>query len=264
MRQRALLGLAQVLQQRTGGGDRQRLIAQAKAAQVAGVELLAQQALGGIQIKMPVGATGDAAAEPALRIKREFFGQQQLGRLQALQLAAERLFAVELLHAEATAGQVQPGQGIAASGKVQRGQQIVAALVHQRLVGDGAGGDDAHHLALDRALAGGRVADLFADRHRLAEFDQLGQIALGSVIGHARHRDGIAAGLAALGQGDVQQARGLDGIVIKQLVEIPHAIEHQAMRVLGLDAQELLHHRGVFDLLIHGAVVLIRGGWRAV
>jgi hypothetical protein len=34
-------------------------------------------------------------------------------------------------------------------------------------------------------------------------------------------------------------------VVKEQLVEIAHPIEHQRMRMLGFDAQVLLHHRGV-------------------
>ena len=41
-------------------------------------------------------------------------------------------------------------------------------------------------------LRGGGVADLFADRDRLAQLDQLGQILLGGVVGHARHLDRAA------------------------------------------------------------------------
>ena len=35
------------------------------------------------------------------------------------------------------------------------------------------------------------------------------------------------------------------GVVVEQLVEIPHPVEHQDVGVLALDAQVLLHHRGV-------------------
>jgi hypothetical protein len=34
------------------------------------------------------------------------------------------------------------------------------------------------------------------------------------------------------------------GVIVKQLVEVPHAIEQQYVRMLGFDPQILLHHRG--------------------
>jgi glycosyltransferase involved in cell wall biosynthesis len=56
------------------------------------------------------------------------------------------------------------------------------------------------------------------------------------VEGHAGHRDRLAGRLAALGQGDVEQRGGTPRVVVEQLVEVAHAIEHQPIRVLGLDA----------------------------
>jgi predicted transcriptional regulator len=44
---------------------------------------------------------------------------------------------------------------------------------------------------------------------------------------------------------DVEQCRGAARIVKEHLVEIAHAIEQQHIGVLRLDAQVLLHHRGV-------------------
>jgi hypothetical protein len=128
---------------------------------------------------------------------------------------------------------------------MQGGDQVVSPVLEQGLVGDRARGDDAHHLAFHWPLAGGGIADLFADRDRLAQAHQAGEIAFGGVVGHAGHRDRPAGGFAAGGEGDVEQFGGAPGVVVEQLVEIPHAIEQQDVRVLGLDGQVLLHHRRV-------------------
>ena len=69
--------------------------------------------------------------------------------------------------------------------------------------------------------------------------------------GHPGHHHGLACGLTTHGQRDVDQAVGLARIIEEQLVKIPHAVEHQGVRVLGLDAQVLLHHGGV-GAEIHG------------
>jgi hypothetical protein len=94
--------------------------------------------------------------------------------------------------------------------------------------------DHAHHLALDRAFAGGRIADLFADRARFADLDQLGQIAFQRVERHAAHLDRLTARRAARRQRDAEQARRLFRVLEEQLVEIAHAVEHQHVRVLAL------------------------------
>src|SRR5215510_3488598 len=63
--------------------------------------------------------------------------------------------------------------------------------------------------------------------------------------GHTRHPDRGARGSAARREREVEQARGLLRVVVEQLVEVTHAIEEQQVRVLGLETQVLLHHRGV-------------------
>ena len=128
---------------------------------------------------------------------------------------------------------------------MQRDQQVVAAFIQQRLVGQGAGGDDASHLPLHWPFAGSGIAYLFADRHRQTEFHQLGQIVFHRMKGDARHWNRLARRLAARGEGDIKQFGGANGVVIEHLVEIAHPVEQQNAGMLGLDAQVLLHHRGV-------------------
>jgi hypothetical protein len=65
------------------------------------------------------------------------------------------------------------------------------------------------------------------------------------VVGNAGHRDRLAGRLAARGQRDVEQARRLLGILVEQLVEIPHAEKQQLVGVRRLGAQPLLHYGGV-------------------
>ena len=171
-------------------------------------------------------------------------GHQQLGRTQAFELGrqhGQRRFQ----QPEVAAGEVEPGQprALALDGDGQ--QQAVAAVVEQVGVGQRARRDDARHGAFDRALRGRRIADLFADGDRFAELDQLGEVLLNGVEGHAGHRDRLAGRLAALGQGDVEQARGLFGILEEQLVEVAHPVEQQQVGVLALQRQILLHDRRV-------------------
>jgi hypothetical protein len=68
---------------------------------------------------------------------------------------------------------------------------------------------------------------------------------------HARHRNRLTGGLTARRQRDVEQARGALRVVVEQLVEIAHAIEQQHVRVLRLEAQVLLHHRGMLGGRCH-------------
>ena len=139
--------------------------------------------------------------------------------------------------------EVQPGDsGTLANGNV-RGEKAVALGVEQIGVGERAGRDDARHLALDRTLAGGRVADLLDDHHRFALPHELREVRLERVIGNARHRNRRPGRLSAGGQRDVEQARRAFGVDVEQLVEVAHPVEQQLVRMLCLDAKILLHHR---------------------
>ena len=82
---------------------------------------------------------------------------------------------------------------------------------------------------------------------------------------HPGHLDRRAARTAAGGQRDVEQPCRALGILEEQLVEIPHPIKQQQLRVLRLQTQVLLHHGRV---LLEGLGVDRGGrghvsGWRA-
>ncbi|CRD98738.1 Uncharacterised protein [Bordetella pertussis] len=146
---------------------------------------------------------------------------------------------------EGAAGQVEPGQAgarFALARDADRRQRAVGLGRQQGFVGQGAGRDDAHDAALDRPLGGGGIADLLADGDRFAQCDQARQVLLHGVHGNARHRDRRAVRVAALGQREVEQARGAFGVFIEHLVEVAHAVEQQQRPGLGFEAQVLLHH----------------------
>nr|UOZ97320.1 hypothetical protein NCPCFENI_01238 [Cupriavidus sp.] len=79
----------------------------------------------------------------------------------------------------------------------------------------------------------------------MARLNEPRQIALGRGNGYACHYHRGTSALSALGQRNAENARGLLSVFIKELVEVAHAIEQQRIGMLRLDAQVLLHHRGV-------------------
>ncbi len=263
------LGIFDVLHQAASGAQGGLALVYAKSHQILGAELLAEQLAGGAQLKLPLRAAAQAAATLDMVQEFERFGIEQLGRIGALQLRQQGLFFLELIDEEAAGADVHGAIAEAAAIVVDGGDQVVLPLAEQRLVGDGARGDDANDLALHRPLAGGGIPHLFADGGRFAELHQLGQIALDGVIGHPRHRNGAARRLAAFGEGDVEQLGGLAGIVIEQLVEVAHPVEQQDLRVLGLEAKVLLHHGrvgaqiGAAGLVLCGHVLFQKGPLRA-
>ncbi len=247
MTQRLALRAGRIVQQRAGRAECCAQRAAAERIETGDAQLLAQATRAGILVEVPLGQAGARA-----RVRRQFdaIGVQQLGGADALQLPRQ-LCRLAFHQPQFAAGEVEPGQpGLADAAPhrllVHRHQEGIGLVRQQRCVGQRAGSDDPDHLALDRALAGGRIADLLADRHRLAQLDQLGQILVDRMEGDAGHADRHAVGAAARGQRDVEQPRGLLGVVVEQLVEIAHPVEEQGVRMVGLDAQILLHHRRVF------------------
>ncbi len=244
VRQRRLLRLADVGQQRARRGDTQGLVGAAKAREIARAELLGERSRRRFHIEMPgcTQAPGPFLAGAGARGWRQrAIRRQDFRGPQALEFRIERGRVVQFHDAEAACGQIEPREPETAVGAADAGEHIVAAFIQQRLVGDGAGGDDAHHLALHRALGLSRLAALFANRDRLSLADQLREIGVERDGGHAGHGDGRSGGGAALGQRDVQELRGAARIVEEHLVKIAHAIKQQHVGVLRLDAQVLLH-----------------------
>ena len=193
-------------------------------------------------VEMPVRLAGEGGFRREVGL--EAVRQDDFGRTNAFD-ACRQLFRCHFAYAEFTAGQVEPSQSRILAGRGQCQQQCIALVVEQRCVRQRAGRDDARDGALDRPLAGGRVTDLFADHHRLAEFDEAREVLLDGVVGHAGHLDRYPGALAARGQGDVEQSGGLFGVFVEQLVEIAHAIKKQRIFMLLFQLDVLLHHRGV-------------------
>jgi len=81
----------------------------------------------------------------------------------------------------------------------------------QRLLGQRAGCDQAHDVALERPLGTARlglsrVFELLDNGDPKAAPDQAGEVQLGLRDRHAAHGDGLALVLAAMGQRDVERA----------------------------------------------------------
>ena len=246
MRQSLFLGFLDIAEQRASGADGPGLVVDAESGQVVETEELQQLAATAVGIEQPRRTSTQAIVFEYGRRPAVLVRHQHLGRLQARQFGFQGIVAVDFVDQETTAGQISPGQSVALLVARQRKQQRVATFVEQGFVGDRARRDDAHHLAFDQAFRQRRIADLLADRHRFPERDQTRQIAFVGMHRHASHRDRLARGVAALGQGDVEQPRRLARVVVEQFVEIAHPEEHQHVRMLRLGGEELAHQGCVF------------------
>ena len=239
------LGLFGVGQQAAGSADGQGQVFAAEAFQVLGGKLLAETFQRRITLEIPRRTTTYATAFLRRQVLWPVIRNQQLNRIHPLQFCQQVFPAFDLKHGEVAAGDIKHRQTEQTLVAQYRCNQVIAAFIEQRLVADCPRRDDPYDLALHRAFAGGRVADLLANHHRLAELDQFRQVTFRRVVRNPTHRNRLTRRLPARGQGDVQQLGGFLRIFVEDLVEIAHAIEHQLIRVLILQAPVLLHHRSV-------------------
>jgi hypothetical protein len=171
-------------------------------------------------------------------------GQQQLGRLDALQ-RCRGIGVRDIGQRDVPGREVQPRDSGAIAVGDDGCERRIAPGIEQSNVSKRTGGHDARDLALDQPLARRGVADLVDDHRALPAVQQAHQMLLERVIGHAGHRDRRAGRLAASRQRDVEQPRGALGVGVEQLVEIAHPVEQQPVRMLVLEPQVLLHHWSV-------------------
>ena len=70
-------------------------------------------------------------------------------------------------------------------------------------------------------------------------------------MGEARHLVTLGpSAVVAVGEGDAQDLGGCNGIFAVGLVEVSATEEHHGIRVLRLQIEELLHHRGQFPVFL--------------
>ena len=124
-------------------------------------------------------------------------------------------------------------------------------------VGGGAGRDDAGDFAPNQFLAGRRFFDLIADGNAISAPDQARDVAFGRMIGHAAHGYSGAFLFVAGGEGDFQFARGEDGVIEEELVEIAQAEHEQGAGNLLFDGVVLPHQRRGCRFGVHGETSIV-------
>ena len=120
----------------------------------------------------------------------------------------------------------------------------MVTLGERRVLGQRAGGDDAHDRAVDDARRVPRILHLVADHDLLAHADQPVDVGLGAARRHAGHRHGFFA-LVARREREPEEPRCLLGVLEEELEEVSHPEEEEAVRMLLPGRPVLLHDRGV-------------------
>ncbi|OPZ91350.1 MAG: hypothetical protein BWY73_01117 [candidate division TA06 bacterium ADurb.Bin417] len=258
MAQLTAVQAAQVFHQGPAGGQGQRPFLQAESGQAGDPEVFLERPAVQFRIESPVfqRAQGQFPAPEGRLFQELAAGRFGAGRKEALVNRESgdrfgrpgRVF--ELVGLDGAAGGLDEGQAESLPGRVEAEQ---AAVLRAAFVNEGAGGDHPHHLPLYQAARLGRVLGLFADGHLEAGLDQATQVAFERVVGQTAHRDPTRTAGVPRGKHQVQDRRGLSGVLVEHLVEIAQPEEKQAVRVLALQFPVLPEHRRkvVHDLLLY-------------
>jgi len=213
-------------------------------------ELLDEPLFGASSVELPgvehAHREGELALQDFNPRMRFVAGQQDFPRGYPKQFLTESLFRIQLHHPEVSGRNVEIGEpeSFATIGPRNGGQVI--GLIGEEVLAfqDQTRRDHPGHLAANKTLGLPGIFHLVADGHLPAGSHQLGDIALGGMVGHPAHGNRVFRLLVARGERDFEDAGGSDRILQEQLVEIPHAIEQQGVRIPCLDFQVLLHHGG--------------------
>ena len=183
-----------------------------------------------------------------------------LGRLQLQQLLVQGAAPFPLGDPELAGAHIGHRQPPTAGAAQHHGAEpVVAAGGEHALLEHRAGGEHPGDVAAQQGPLGGRGFELVAEGHAEAAAHQLGAVALGGVVGDARHRhpaDALAALLA--GEGELQQAREQQGIFEEELVEVAEAVEQHALRMGRFELHVVTQHRAEGGR-VHQAVVVPAG-----
>ena len=152
MRQGSTLGIFYILQQTACRTQSARGVFHAKANQVARAKLQVELLARSINFEFPQRTTTQTTTTFNQRHFSEIFGVEQLCRVSTLQFGSHRLTVSRFTQAKTPGADIQ--RRIAKSFTIlpECGQQVILAFLQQRFVADGAGRDDAHDFALNRAF----------------------------------------------------------------------------------------------------------------
>jgi hypothetical protein len=198
------------------------------------------------------------AEHPVVEVVGVVFVAEQAGKVFFLLLAHQHLRRAEALQQLVDVGRVALGgektrpwtrRGRRCPSRhpeVEGAQVVVALAVEHVVVERHAGGHQFGHAALDDALGHLGVFELVADGDAFAGPHQLGQVSVEGVVRKARQRHVAGRPVGTLGENNVEDFAGLDGILPEGFVKIAYPEQQQRPRVPGLDEVVLLHQGRLF------------------
>ena len=245
MLQRVFLRFVQIAQQSPGGNGPAVLVLHAQRGQRGHAEVAEQ-----LPFRAPLGkgalrqrGSGKTQIHQCVQLV-QIVGDDLPGA-DALNFVHQLLFRVgQHVRHKLAGAHIRPRQRGSLAEKGHAKHVAVVFFVQHGGVYHRAGSDDADHVPLHQSLAQGRIGQLLADGHLVALFDQPGDISAGGVVRNAAHGRTFAQAATFARQHQFQLFGHQLGVLKKHFVKIAQPEKQDAVLMLLLDVQILLHHRG--------------------
>ena len=168
----------------------------------------------------------------------------------------QQVAALALRHPEFAGAHVRHRQAPTAAVDHHATKPVVAPRRQHPLLNHRAGGEYPGDVALEQGPLGGGGFQLVAEGHTQPAAHQVAAVALGRMVGNARHRHppvGLARLLAR--EGELQQLGERDRVLKEAFEKIAEAVEQQPLGMGGLELHVVAQHRRQL-LRIHQGVVV--------
>ena len=239
-----VLGFGQVVHDAAGRNHAFFQVIDPEAFERSGTEVPGENIVGVVGPKNPfierVGAV--VGAESLLELAPAFFAEQNFGRAEILEQFAQ-IIERALGRQELAGADIEEGNTGFGFAEVNGGEVVIRAAFEHVVVHAHAGRDELGDAALDQTFSLLGIFELVADGYPLAGPHQLGQVIVDRVVREAGQGHFAAAASPALGERDIENAAGRNGIFTKGLVKIAHPKQEHRARMLLLELVVLLHQR---------------------
>ena len=261
----AKLGLIQVGEQAAERAHARAVLGQAQFRKRRRVELVLHDAAARLAVEILRGPFSDCAQQALPRkaehLVRQFPAVYQLRRRELADLIDDVLFnrAADFRCIDVACRNIGEYDGGGIVRKIHAGYIVVLRLVQKLGVDHGAGRDDAHDLAPDKAFGLRRVLRLLADGDFIPLCDQTVDIRFAAVVRHAAHGGALVLPAVPGGQGQVQLTGRELRVLEKHFVKVAQPVKDDTVPVFFLDLAVLRHHRAHslrFRHLFYSLIVL--------
>ena len=243
MLQGILLGFVQVFDQRASGAGCLFPVIQSDGCQIGQSEVAAQGFLGVVRLEPVAWLPADIRAfraEKALKGIR--IVADDLHRMDPADLGPQQVH-LRLHHVKLAGGYIRIGETGLFPVDADAHQEIVGFVFQHGRIRDRSRRDHPDHIPFHESFCRRRIFHLLADGNLVSFGDQFFDVCVHGMIRDAAHRCPLFQSAVLSGQGQFQFPGSRFGILKEQLIEVTQPEQQQAVVILLMDPQILLHHR---------------------